>query len=160
MLNYDEYIEFVKARHERQKRMQGTPYYLHPVAVSNILKENGFPLEYQIAGLFHDLIEDTNTTYDELLSISNSDIVEAVKLVTKEKGYNMKDYIDRISKNDMAKMVKLADRYHNLSETHLEPIEFQKRYIKDSEDWYLELAKNTVFEEKIKEELQKLKNNS
>lgn len=157
MKTIEEYIEFIKYKHNGQTRKQGTPYYLHPVEVCNILKENGFSEEYQITGLFHDLLEDTDTTYEEIEKISSKDIAEAVRLVTKEKGYKMNNYIDRISKNDMAKMVKLADRLHNLMETNLASKEFQAKYIQETEEYYLDLAKGTVFEEKIKNELLKLK---
>ena len=158
MRTIEEYIDFIKMKHNNQTRKQGTPYYLHPVAVSNYLKEYGFSEEYQIAALFHDLLEDTDTSYEEIEKISNKDIAEAVRLVTKEKGYKMDDYIDRISKNDMAKMVKLADRLHNLSETHLTSKSFQKKYIEETEKYYLKLAKDTIFEDKIREELLNLKN--
>ena len=84
-MKLDNYIEFIKDKHKGQTRIQGTPYYMHPLEVSNILHEKGFPIEYQIAGLFHDLLEDTNATYEELVKISNKEIVDAVKLVTKEK---------------------------------------------------------------------------
>ncbi len=157
MLSLEEYIEYIKKKHNGQTRKQGTPYYLHPLEVCNILKENGFPFEYQVTGLFHDLLEDTDTTYDEIREISNAEIAEAVRLVTKEKGYSMQEYIDRISKNEIAKMVKLADRLHNISETHLASKEFQEKYIKETEDWYMNLVKGTVFEDKIKNELDKLK---
>lgn len=155
MLSIDEYIEFIKMKHNGQTRKQGTPYYLHPLAVSKILKNNGFSDEYQIAALFHDLLEDTNTTYDEIKGISSEEIANAVKLVTKEKGYKMQEYIERIKNNDIAKMVKLADRLHNISETHLASKDFQEKYIKETKDWYIDLAKGTIFEALIKEELKK-----
>ena len=156
-MKLDNYIEFIKEKHKGQTRIQGTPYYMHPLEVSNILHEKGFPIEYQIAGLFHDLLEDTNATYEELVEISNKEIAEVVKLVTKEKGYIMSEYIDRIMKNDMAKMVKLADRLHNLSETHLASERFKERYIKETEEWFIDLATGTVFEEDIKNILNNLK---
>ena len=149
MLSIEEYIEFIKNKHEGQTRKQGTPYYMHPLAVCNLLKEKGFGEEYQIAGLFHDLLEDTDTTYEELIDISNKEIAEAVRLVTKEQGYNMKDYVDRIKKNEIAKMVKLADRIHNLSESNMASREFRDKYIKETQDWYIELAKGTIFEEEL-----------
>lgn len=156
-MKLDNYIEFIKEKHKGQTRIQGTPYYMHPLEVSNILHEKGFPIEYQIAGLFHDLLEDTNATYEELVKISNKEIVDAVKLVTKEKEYVMSEYIDRIMKNDMARMVKLADRLHNLSETHLASKRFKERYIKETEKWFIDLAAGTVFEENIKNTLDNLK---
>ena len=41
MLNIEEYKKFIEAKHYGQTRKQGTPYYLHPVAVCEILKEKG-----------------------------------------------------------------------------------------------------------------------
>ena len=58
--------QWVKEKHAAQTRKHGTPYYLHPFAVCDMLKEKGFGLEYQIVGLFHDLIEDTDVTYEEI----------------------------------------------------------------------------------------------
>lgn len=157
-MNFKNCIEFMKKRHEGQKRIQGTPYYLHPLEVSNILAKNGFPEEYQIVGLFHDLLEDTDTTYEEIVGISSSDIAKAVKLLTKEDGYIMAEYIGEIKKNNMAKMVKLADRIHNLSEAHLASKKFQEKYIKETEEWFIDLAKGTVFEQELINILNNLKN--
>lgn len=155
-MDREEMIEYIQEKHKGQKRKQGTPYYLHPIAVSNLLKEKGFPMDYQIVGLFHDLLEDTDTTYNEILKLSNKTIADAVKLLTKEDGYIMKEYIERIQNNEIAKMVKLADRLHNISETHLASEEFKQKYIKETVEWYLPLAKDTVFEEDLKQELKKL----
>lgn len=155
----EQYIEFIKKKHGEQKRIQGTPYYLHPVAVSYILAEKGFSEEYQMAGLFHDLLEDTDTTYEEIEALSNDKVAEAVRLVTKEKGYSMENYISRIKQNDMARMVKLADRIHNLSEAYLAPTRYQKEWIEETKEWYVELAKETVFEEDLKKVLNKLQKN-
>jgi (p)ppGpp synthase/HD superfamily hydrolase len=54
-------------------------------------------------------------------------------------------------------MVKLADRIHNLSEAHLANVKFRERYIKDTEQWYLDLAKGTCFEKELNEVLEKVK---
>ncbi len=148
----------MKKKHEGQLRKHGEPYYTHPESVSLILKEKGFPIDYQVAGLFHDLIEDTDATYEELLELSNEDVVEAVRLVTKEKGYKMSEYVQRIRNNEMAKMLKLADRMHNLSQTHLASDSFRIKYIKETKKWYLDLAKGTVFERDILELINRLDN--
>ena len=158
-MNLNKLEEFMKLKHGNQKRKQGTPYYLHPLAVAKMLKEKGFSEDYQIAGLFHDLIEDTDATCEEIKNISNENIVEAVKLLTKTKGYVMSEYIGNIEKNDIAKMVKLADRIHNLSEAIFASKEFQKKYIKETEEWFINLAKNTVFENDLKYVLNKVKMN-
>lgn len=158
-MNIEKCIEFMKQKHEGQKRKQGTPYYTHPLAVSNMLKENGFNEEYQIAGLFHDLLEDTDCTENEILELSNNNVLEAVKLLTKTKGYIMSEYVEKISQNSIAKMVKLADRIHNLSEAKSASKEFQIKYIKETEEWYINLAKNTIFEEELNQKLYFIKEN-
>ena len=158
-MNLNKLEEFMKLKHGNQKRKQGTPYYLHPLAVAKMLKEKGFSEDYQIAGLFHDLMEDTDATCEEIKNISNENIVEAVKLLTKTKRYVMSEYIGNIEKNDIAKMVKLADRIHNLSEAIFASKEFQKKYIKETEEWFINLAKNTVFENDLKYVLNKVKMN-
>lgn len=150
-------IEYVKQKHSGQFRKQGTPYYLHPVAVSKILKDKGFSTEYQIAGLFHDLLEDTDTSYEEIREISNRHIADSVLLVTKEVGYTKENYYKRIKENDMARMVKLADRIHNLSEAHFADKKFQEKYIKETEEWFIDLSEGTVFEKDIQAGLEALK---
>ncbi|HBC85173.1 MAG TPA: hypothetical protein DCZ30_07285 [Clostridiales bacterium] len=156
--NVENYIEFIKEKHKGQKRIQGTEYYLHPIQVANILKEKGFDKKYQIVALFHDLLEDTNTTYEQILKISNKDIADAVKLLTKEPNYIMEQYVKKIKENEIAKMVKLADRLHNLSEAHFASRKFIDKYINETKEWYIDLANETVFEEDINRELERLIN--
>lgn len=149
---------FVIEKHKGQLRKQGIPYYLHPFEVARKLKEKGFDINYQVAGLFHDLIEDTDTTYEDILQISNKEIADVVKLVSKEDGYIMKDYIQRISENEMAKMLKLADRVSNLEDIlKIVDNEFKLKYIKSTEKWYLDLAKGTIFEKEMKEQFHLVK---
>lgn len=155
-MDIEKAIEFMKQKHRGQKRKQGTPYHTHPLAVAKLLKDKGFPIEYQIAGLFHDLIEDTDSTYEEIISFSNEEVLEAVRLVSKEAGYVMPEYIGNIKQNDMARMVKLADRIHNLSESPMANRKFQAKYIKETQDWYVDLARGTVFEEDLNRELNNL----
>lgn len=156
--NIENYIEFIKQKHKGQKRIQGTEYYIHPIAVANILKKKGFDEIYQVVALFHDLLEDTNITYEEILKISNKDIADAVVLLTKEPNYIMEQYMKRIEQNEVAKMVKLADRLHNLSEAHFASKKFINKYINETKEWYIDLAKETVFEEDINKELENLIN--
>lgn len=150
--------EFVKKKHGNQKRIQGTLYYLHPFAVANMLAKNGYDLNYQITGLFHDLLEDTDATYEEILNLTNVKIANAVKLVTKEKDYKMEDYINRIEQNEIAKMVKLADRVHNLSEAYFASDKWINKYILETEKWYLNMSIGTPFEKELIDLLKKLKN--
>ena len=149
---------FVIEKHKGQLRKQGTPYYLHPFEVARKLKEKGFDIDYQIAGLFHDVIENSDATYEDILKISNKEIADAVNLVSKEDGYVMEDYIKRINENEMAKMVKLADRIHNLQDIlKIVDEKFKMKYIKETERWYLKLAKSTVFEQEMEVGLNQVK---
>lgn len=150
-------VKFMKEKHKGQIRKQGTPYYTHPLEVSNILKRKGFSEKYQVVGLFHDLLEDTNTTFEEIEKLTDTETAIAVKLLTKENGYIMKQYIEKINENEIAKNVKLADRLHNLTEMHYGSKEFQEKYIKETEEWFINLAKGTIFENEINEVLQQAK---
>lgn len=69
----------------------------------------------------------------------------------------MEKYIERIKNNDIARMVKLADRIHNLSEASLASIDFQVKYIMETEEWFIDLAKNTIFENDLNNVLENLK---
>lgn len=151
------YIDYIKEKHKDQKRSQGTPYYLHPIAVSNILKRKGCSIDIQIIGLLHDILEDTDTTFEELIHKSSYDIANIVRILSKTKDYNMEAYIQGIKDNEIAKLVKLADRLHNLSEAHMTNLKFQKRYIEETEKYYLDLAKGTIFEDDITREFNQLK---
>lgn len=155
-MDIKEAIEFIKLKHGNQKRKQGTPYYTHPIAVAELLKNKGFSLEYQLTGLFHDLLEDTECTYQEIINLSNDKVLEAVKLLTKTDGYIMSDYIKNIEKNDIAKMTKLADRIHNLSEATEASYKFQEKYIEETKEWFVSLAKGTVFEKELNKALYNL----
>lgn len=148
-VNIEKIRDVVMEKHANQKRIQGTPYYLHPIAVAELLASKGYDINYQVVGLFHDLLEDTDTTCEELLEVSTAEIVEAVRLVTKETGYQMAEYVNRIEKNDLAKMVKLADRVHNLQEAKFASIHWIRKYLVETKLWYLELAKDTPFEQEL-----------
>ena len=102
-------LEFAKAKHKGQKRIGGEDYITHPIAVCEIIKSQGFDESYQIAALFHDLLEDTDATGEEILKYGSPEILESVKLLTKEKGYVMSEYISAIKKNPIAFAVKAAD---------------------------------------------------
>ena len=82
---YEKAYEFAKEKHGTQKRIGGDPYITHPVAVADILKKEGYDIEYQIVALFHDLLEDTDAIEDEIRSIAGEEVLQAVKLLTKEK---------------------------------------------------------------------------
>jgi len=154
-------VVFMKNKHGKQTRKDGELYCEHPVEVSKILTYKGYVSDnYFLTGLFHDLLEDTDTTEDEILNYGGELVLEAVKLLTKTKNYNMNDYINGIKNNEIAKIVKLADRLHNLQcliRLDDQFREFREKYIKETEEYYLDLAKGTSFKNDIKNALDELK---
>ena len=133
-------LEFAKAKHKGQKRIGGDDYITHPIAVSQIVKNQGFDEIYQIAALFHDLLEDTDATEEEILKYGNQKILEAVILLTKKKGYDMAEYLGSIKQNPIAFAVKAADRLHNLQCAIVTDEEFKRKYILETVDWYLDFS--------------------
>lgn len=133
----DEARNFVKEKHKGQKRKNGDPYYTHPLTVQSRLETKGFNEEYQLAGLFHDLLEDTDATEEEIKNLSNESVLEAVKLLTKQPEYSKEEYINNILKNPIAKAVKTEDRIHNLLDSLNAGEDFIKRYLTNTKDFYL-----------------------
>ena len=133
-------LEFAKAKHKGQKRIGGDDYITHPIAVCEIVKSQGLDKNYQIAALFHDLLEDTDATEEEILKYGNQKILEAVILLTKKKGYDMAEYVGSIKQNPIAFAVKAADRLHNLQCAIVTDEEFKRKYILETVDWYLDFS--------------------
>ena len=133
-------LEFATKKHEGQKRIGGDDYITHPIAVCEMVKSQGFGENYQITALFHDLLEDTNATCEEILAYGNQEILTAVKLLTKQKGYDMASYINAIKNNEIAFVVKGADRLHNLQCALVTDVDFKRKYILETVDWYLDFS--------------------
>ena len=140
MHNYEQALCFATQKHEGQTRQGGAPYITHPVAVAEMLKEQGYGVEYQITGLFHDLLEDTDATEQEIADIGGERVLSAVKLLTKAKGYDMAEYIRRIRADEIAFAVKTADRLHNLRCTIYASENFRRKYIEESRKWYMDFS--------------------
>ena len=137
-------LQFATKKHKGQKRIGGEDYITHPIAVSEIVKSQGYNEDYQITALFHDLLEDTTATEEEILFYGNNEILTAVKLLTKQKGYDMQEYIKAIKNNDIAFKVKTADRLHNLQCAIVTDEEFKRKYILETIDWYLDFSPEII----------------
>ena len=133
-------LDFATKKHDGQWRKGGAAYITHPVAVAEYLAQDGMDEDTQIAGLFHDLLEDTDATEAEILALGGPEVLEAVKAVTKQKGYVMADYMAGIKKNPMALAVKKADRLHNLRCAPQASEDFRRMYILETLDWYMDLS--------------------
>ncbi len=143
-------LDFATQKHKGKKRKGGNDYITHPIAVCEMVKKQGYGEDFQIAALFHDLLEDTNATQKEILEYGNQNVLSAVKLLTKEKGYDMQKYIEGIKGNQIAFVVKCADRLHNLQCAIDTDEEFKRKYILETIDWYLD------FSQDIKNQVKKL----
>ncbi|MGN0814918.1 MAG: HD domain-containing protein [Candidatus Coproplasma sp.] len=135
---YKSALAFATEKHEGQFRIGGLAYITHPVEVARIVKEKGGDSDAVIAALFHDLLEDTDATEEEIVRFGNERILKSVKLLTKQKGYVMKDYVDGIRADQTAFLVKGADRLHNLRSAVCADTEFKRKYIYETVDWYLD----------------------
>lgn len=151
-IRYRRALSFAKLKHKGQMRKEGTPYITHPIAVALMLKKAGYGVDYQIAGLFHDLLEDTDATEQEILERSDEQVLKVVKLLTKRKGYVMADYVNGIKGNEMAFAVKKYDRLNNILTAKKAGLDFCRQYIAETEEWYYDFSDEIV---KATEELKK-----
>jgi guanosine-3',5'-bis(diphosphate) 3'-pyrophosphohydrolase len=111
----------IKHKDQKRKNKSGTPYINHPIGVANILTSEGGvtdPIVLQ-AALLHDTVEDTDTSIDEIGEIFGDTVKSIVAEVTDDKSLpkerRKQIQIETASKKSPeAKLVKLADKLHNL----------------------------------------------
>ena len=101
--------------HEGQMDKAGKPYFGHPLAVATKVADLGYPENYVIVAFLHDVLEDTSIDEDdiEMAGFSN-EVIEALRLLSRDKKVPYMDYIKRLKDNDIARVVKLADLTHNM----------------------------------------------
>ena len=98
--------------HAGQFDRGGNPYILHPLKVMHYLKTTDE--ELQCIALLHDVIEDTNTTWEDLEAIGCTErILFAVRALTKQPGQSYDKYKQGVFANEDAMRVKMADLRHN-----------------------------------------------
>lgn len=139
----DKALEFASERHKGQLDDQGRPYFFaHIVQVYGILIDVSDDTEVLCAGLLHDILEDTDTSYDELRRVFTPNIAEIVKMVThSEEGKYFSDLTPPDEYNVLfhkAVLVKFADRLSNLSRMETWSDEKRKEYINSSMFWKTE----------------------
>lgn len=102
--------------HYGQTDKQGVPYINHPKTVASFLEDE----KDKVIALLHDVMEDTFLTEEDLRPVFGDEIVDILKMLTRSKEEDYFTYIDRISQNDTAKRVKLADLRHNSDISRIE----------------------------------------
>lgn len=96
--------------HKDQIDKSGMPYVYHPFHLAEQMEDE----KTTIVALLHDVVEDTNYTLHNLLSLGfDGEIVDAIALMTQDKSVPYMHYIGEIAKNQIARKVKLADLKHN-----------------------------------------------
>jgi len=114
MMSIEQAISIALEAHKGQKDLDGQPVILHPLSVG--LK--GETLDEKIVGILHDVVEDSNFTFDDLEKMGASgDVLSALRILTHEKAMSYDEYVHRIvsSRNMLAIHVKMNDLNHNIS---------------------------------------------
>ncbi len=163
--------------HEGQVRKSGEPYIIHPLCVAIILADLEMDKETIVAGLLHDVLEDTILTEQQLVEEFSEDVLLLVDGVTKlqhlhltdrknnekEKSAerlemqaeNLRKMFLAMAKDIRVIMIKLADRLHNMRTLKYQPRESQIRIARETQEIYCPLAQRLGIS-KIKIELDDL----
>jgi len=111
MSNLQRALEIAVESHKNQKQKDGTPYALHPIRLSMSLQSE----EHKIVALLHDVVEDTDWTFEDLVGEGfSANVIEALRLLTHTDGSSYEDYVERLASNPLAKVVKIADLTDNM----------------------------------------------
>ena len=96
--------------HKDQQDKSGLPYVFHPFHLAEQMQDE---VTCTVA-LLHDVVEDTEYTFDDLADMGFPPVVlEALRLLTHEESVPYMDYVRKIKQNPVAAEVKLADLQHN-----------------------------------------------
>ena len=169
--NYDlDLIEkaysFAEERHRGQLRRSGEPYIVHPLCVASYLVDLGLDSACISAALLHDVVEDTDTTVEEIRSLFGEEVAELVNGVTKlgqisfssveeEQAENLRKMLLAMSKDIRVMLIKLNDRLHNMRTMDYQVEEKRLRKSKETMEVYAPIA-HRLGMEALKDDLQDL----
>ncbi len=137
--------------HKGQMRLSGEPYVSHPIEVASILVDIGMDTNTVAAGLLHDVVEDSEFTYEDIEREFGHEVAELVEGVTKlgkieyksreeEQADNVRKMVLAMSQDIRVVVIKLADRLHNMRTLRFKSQEKQKEKAKEVFDIYAPLA--------------------
>jgi len=147
-----EAYRFARQHHGEQLRASGDPYYSHPVAVAALLAEVHLDEITLMAGLLHDVVEDTEVSLEEIRTRFGEDVADLVDGVTKlgrleyrseatKQAENFQKFILATINDIRVLMVKLADRLHNMRTLDHLRADKRKRIAMETMDIYAPLAR-------------------
>ena len=160
----NEAVEYARLKHRDQKRKDGSPYIIHPLAVAEIVAEMGLDLDAILGALLHDCIEDTDASHDDIAKHFGNTAAELVEGVTKltranfssteeQQMENLRKMFMAMSKDIRVVLIKIADRLHNMRTMQYQSPAKQIIKCRETMDVYAPLA-HRLGMQKIKWELE------
>ena len=148
----DKAYNFTKKSHGDQKRKSGEPYIIHPIHTALILADLELDKESIMAGLLHDVMEDTKVTREQMISEFGEEVTDLVDGVTKltkldydadkveKQAENLRKMFLAMAKDIRVILIKLADRLHNMRTLQYMTPEKQKEKSKETMEIYAPIA--------------------
>ncbi len=162
----DKAVEYANAKHQYQKRKDGSPYIIHPLAVAQIVVEMGLDIDAILGALLHDCIEDTDASHEDIEKLFGRTVAELVEGVTKltranfstseqEQMENLRKMFMAMSKDIRVVLIKIADRLHNMRTMQYQTPAKQIIKCRETMDIYAPLA-HRLGMQRVKWELEDL----
>lgn len=158
--------ELANAAHDGQKRRSGEAYIQHPLEVANLLVELGMDTDSVVAGILHDVAEDTETTVEEISAAFGEEVAALVDGVTKlgkipfstaaeQQADNLRKMFLAMSHDIRVMIIKLCDRLHNMRTLGAMPEQHQRDKSLECMEVYAPIAHRLGINT-VKDELQDL----
>ena len=144
-------VDYANKKHAVQKRKDGSPYIIHPLAVAQIVTEMGLDQDAILGALLHDCIEDTDASHEEIERLFGATVAELVEGVTKltranfssteqAQMENLRKMFMAMSKDIRVVLIKIADRLHNMRTMQYQTPQKQILKCRETMDIYAPLA--------------------
>ena len=162
----DRAVEYANAKHQYQKRKDGSPYIIHPLAVAQVVAEIGLDMDAILGALLHDCIEDTDASHEDIAKLFGDTVAELVEGVTKltrtdfttseqAQMESLRKMFMAMSKDIRVVLIKIADRLHNMRTMQYQTPAKQIKKCRETMDIYAPLA-HRLGMQRIKWELEDL----